>query len=41
MQGGSTGTADDSLVEIEGLSAKTIAASGSAAVIGFSGTVGE
>ena len=38
MQGGSTGTSDDAIVQFEGLSAKSIAAGGSAAVITFSGT---
>ena len=38
MQGGSTGTDDDAIVRFEGLSAKSIAAGGSAAVVTFSGT---
>ena len=37
MQGGSTGTSDDAIVQLEGLSAKSLAAGGSAAVVTFSG----
>ena len=37
MQGGSSSTSDDAIVQFEGLSAKSIAAGGSAAVVTFSG----